>query len=1363
MTGILMLESLTRGNTLKQGDKTPLTYRLLDADGDNLNIAGKQATVRLVYPNYLTIGYEKSGLIVSKDDTVTFTIDNIIPSRKYNVEIIVDNKFVFPSRSAESKFTIDKSSLGTESNIIEIVGIDAVASKVIERIGDNIGEVVNAEEVAGAIESGNLLDGKVIPKDDSVTNKKLATGSTTLSKINIDGYLPMTLEHEREGGYTRRYSVVYLKVGDIIKLNGDFQVSISKIKEPTDTYVDGSEGRRVWSHDDWTVPEESWYYIRVRFESNASILGDDLDNLINRGVVILTSDTAVTKKELNEALDNLPAEAAPQKLSQSGDVITLSGNGGTINLSHKQDKLTDGDITTPLIADESVKLSKLHTHGYLPMTYTFKRGDFISPGNPLNRAFSEPTFASAGTRIEASDLVQISVQQILPDGTTRYIHNGWVNSVTVPEDMEITIRAKFPDDSAIPASDLPLIENEVYRTDGETAMRTRDFEVLEQVVTSNVQKANEEIEEVKTNDINYTLLSFDRAKKESNKNLLPMTNGKLPPLNQLHGTNIDVGEGMILSCIIDPTIPTGDHSDTHIYSIDPDGYVFFHLSIKPEANLKRGDKIHVYFDSPTGFNLKATGSHAASIAYRNMDWSRVGFHKFEHFVSTWYGIELELPDLFFDVMDEKGFNILEIRLDNRAGTEPIEVENLYFSFGKPYINQLFLDSLGEKIDTNLTNTIGRPHENMVANSFGELSPDEAVQEASVSGYSAALNIANVESGNGEIVVNPGGWYFYQFAPWESLDFLEEITFYLKLDDPDKFGEYSLSVRNMYDGGRSDIYYNFTRIPKTDWFSCTVPVEEGQTRTQLRIDTRTKSEPAILTGIMATPYKQIDMLNLVLNSEKSAGTSSGSGKVVKYVSLNGSDNNSGDSFSQACATFQKAYDEGADTIIAQRGVYHDQALLATGDVTREFTIIPYRNNTYVDISTQTQKIEIKGSVILEELTLNSQGIYEQEYSKGGVSWQNVFIDKTSPPISTSSRPAPNAKLWEGNDGYIDEMLTPVLSVAECEETTGSFYWDGAKVFVNPKSDDISNVEFNATTQVRGLSINGFGKVSLVDVFSDFGNGSPMDLSNNRMIEVHGCGASHSGTTDGFRLNNVSGNFYQCFAYKNRNDGFNSHTDGNLVFFNCRGYNNFDDGISFHEIAKGAIYGGEWFGNGKGGIIHVNASPFDVYGATCYDNRYGIYFVGGLPEGEHVNIIVRDCETYGNLDGVLIGQSYRAKVANVNSHHNSQVNFSISNNSQVVITDSEGNDGIIGVRYKGSGSGSLEVVNTRLSDNSTGIANVGNKTLKLSRNNIVHNSTGIESTGETIVDRRNNLYGNDVDYSGSGISENEKGKNVSLPTI
>ena len=151
MTGILMLESLTRGNTLKQGDKTPLKYRLFDADGENLNIAGKSAKVRLVYPDFLTIGYEKDGLTVAQDDTVTFTIDGVIPSRIYHVEIIVDGQFIFPSRSDESKFTVDKSSLGTEANIIEIVGVDAVVRKAVDLINEDPSLIIDEDKLVGDI------------------------------------------------------------------------------------------------------------------------------------------------------------------------------------------------------------------------------------------------------------------------------------------------------------------------------------------------------------------------------------------------------------------------------------------------------------------------------------------------------------------------------------------------------------------------------------------------------------------------------------------------------------------------------------------------------------------------------------------------------------------------------------------------------------------------------------------------------------------------------------------------------------------------------------------------------------------------------------------------------------------------------------------------------------------------------------------------------------------------------------------------------------------------------------------------------------------------------------------------------------
>ena len=178
MSGILRLESLTKGNTLKQGDKTPLKYRLFDADGETLNIAGKSAQVRLVYPDFLTIGYEKDGLTVAQDDTVTFTIDSVIPSRIYHVEIIVDDKFIFPSRADESKFTVDNSTLGTEANIIEVVGVDQIVNKVLDKIEDG---VLNLE-----------------PEDGSIITKKYADKSVTANKVNFGfDFMPEIVNFER--------------------------------------------------------------------------------------------------------------------------------------------------------------------------------------------------------------------------------------------------------------------------------------------------------------------------------------------------------------------------------------------------------------------------------------------------------------------------------------------------------------------------------------------------------------------------------------------------------------------------------------------------------------------------------------------------------------------------------------------------------------------------------------------------------------------------------------------------------------------------------------------------------------------------------------------------------------------------------------------------------------------------------------------------------------------------------------------------------------------------------------------------------------------------------------------------------------
>ena len=142
---------MTKGNTLRQGDLTLLKYRLFDADGDKLDISGKPATVRLMKNDFTFIAYEKEGLTISSDDTISFNINKILPGGLYHLEIIVDDKYIFPSRADEGKFNVDKSSLGAEITIIENAGIDAVVRKAVDLINEDPSLIIDEDKLIGEI------------------------------------------------------------------------------------------------------------------------------------------------------------------------------------------------------------------------------------------------------------------------------------------------------------------------------------------------------------------------------------------------------------------------------------------------------------------------------------------------------------------------------------------------------------------------------------------------------------------------------------------------------------------------------------------------------------------------------------------------------------------------------------------------------------------------------------------------------------------------------------------------------------------------------------------------------------------------------------------------------------------------------------------------------------------------------------------------------------------------------------------------------------------------------------------------------------------------------------------------------------
>ena len=80
MEPILTIDNLNSfgGNMLRQGDKSQLKYRLRDVGNKNLAISSKPCQVRMYGRNYTTVVYETTAT-VSSDNTVTFTIDKVLP------------------------------------------------------------------------------------------------------------------------------------------------------------------------------------------------------------------------------------------------------------------------------------------------------------------------------------------------------------------------------------------------------------------------------------------------------------------------------------------------------------------------------------------------------------------------------------------------------------------------------------------------------------------------------------------------------------------------------------------------------------------------------------------------------------------------------------------------------------------------------------------------------------------------------------------------------------------------------------------------------------------------------------------------------------------------------------------------------------------------------------------------------------------------------------------------------------------------------------------------------------------------------------------------------------------------------------
>ena len=130
--GILTVRDLNTGTIIKQGDQTTLKFQLMDYNDDTLNLSSKPVEVVLMTTDF-TQKTTIANTTVGADNVVSFSImANLLPT-KYYMEFVVDGKYIFPSEHRHY-WTITPSSKGSDINLIQMVGVDELVSRIVPMV-----------------------------------------------------------------------------------------------------------------------------------------------------------------------------------------------------------------------------------------------------------------------------------------------------------------------------------------------------------------------------------------------------------------------------------------------------------------------------------------------------------------------------------------------------------------------------------------------------------------------------------------------------------------------------------------------------------------------------------------------------------------------------------------------------------------------------------------------------------------------------------------------------------------------------------------------------------------------------------------------------------------------------------------------------------------------------------------------------------------------------------------------------------------------------------------------------------------------------------------------------------------------------
>lgn len=337
----------------------------------------------------------------------------------------------------------------------------------------------------------------------------------------------------------------------------------------------------------------------------------------------------------------------------------------------------------------------------------------------------------------------------------------------------------------------------------------------------------------------------------------------------------------------------------------------------------------------------------------------------------------------------------------------------------------------------------------------------------------------------------------------------------------------------------------------------------------------------------------------------------------YVSPSGSDSNSGKLPTTPFATFQHAIDEGFKRIIAAPGEYKNQQLVMSG--LHGVSIVCNSTTTEAnlfDSHVRRTRAKIDNSIDVTGLTANSSVYRTALTVDSDSSFYKVFVSKTLDPVYSGSEyygriTTYNAILWELTDDIRTcTRLVPKLTLAECQSTQGSFFYDGSYLYINPTGGSITGKSYKRlnldTTQI-GVYVSGCTDVLIQGIDVAFFPYNDMYFSGGCTgIVLKDCTCTFTSYRTTFQFNGADATCYSCTAAQAGADGYGIASYGDCSFYDCNAIRCYDDGISHHDATTGIIDGGEWSYCLKGGVTPSFGSKVDVKNVYAHHNVYGIFY-------------------------------------------------------------------------------------------------------------------------------------------------------------